>query len=95
MEDALYAHPAVYEAAVVGAPDPTFGQVVWAYVALRPGQQAAEADLMAWAGERTAAYKVPERILFSDNLAKGLTGKIHRKTLREMAAAEMAAVRGG
>jgi acyl-CoA synthetase (AMP-forming)/AMP-acid ligase II len=89
VEDLLIAHPAVAEAGVVGAPDPEFRQVVWAYVALRAGAEAAEAELKAWAGERIAAYKVPARIIFIDTLPKGLTGKMDRKALRELAAAEL------
>jgi acyl-CoA synthetase (AMP-forming)/AMP-acid ligase II len=88
VEDALVAHPAVAESGVVGAPDAELGQVVWAYVALRAGERANEAELVAWAGERIAAYKVPERILFMNALPKGVTGKINRKALRERAAAE-------
>jgi acyl-CoA synthetase (AMP-forming)/AMP-acid ligase II len=88
VEDVLIAHPAVSEAGVVGAPDPEFRQVVWAYVALRAGVEAGEAELKAWARERIAAYKVPERIIFAEQLPKGLTGKTDRKTLRERAAAE-------
>jgi acyl-CoA synthetase (AMP-forming)/AMP-acid ligase II len=93
VEDVLIAHPAVSEAGVVGAPDPEFRQVVWAYVALRSGAEASEADLKAWAGTRIAAYKVPERIIFVDQTPKGLTGKTDRKTLRERAAAEQEAAR--
>jgi acyl-CoA synthetase (AMP-forming)/AMP-acid ligase II len=88
VEDVLIAHPAVAEAGVVGAPDPEFRQVVWAYVAPRAGAELTEAELLAWAGERIAAYKVPARIVFMDALPKGLTGKMDRKALREHAAAE-------
>jgi acyl-coenzyme A synthetase/AMP-(fatty) acid ligase len=88
VEDVLIAHPAVSEAGVVGAPDPEFRQVVWAYVALWPEAEASEAELKAWAGTRIAAYKVPARIVFAEQLPKGLTGKTDRKTLREWAAAE-------
>ncbi len=73
---------------MVGAPDPEFRQVVWAYVALRAGTQASEAELKAWAREGIAAYKIPARIIFMDSLPKGVTGKIDRKSLRERAAAE-------
>ncbi len=88
VEGVLIAHPAVTEAGVVGAPDPAMRQVVWAYVALRAGTQASEAELKAWARERIAAYKIPARIIFMDSLPKGVTGKIDRKSLRERAAAE-------
>ena len=88
VEDVLIAHPAVAEVGVVGAPDPDLGQVVQAYVALWPGAQVTEPELLAWAGERIAAYKVPERVVVMDILPKGLTGKIDRKALRERAAQE-------
>jgi acyl-CoA synthetase (AMP-forming)/AMP-acid ligase II len=88
VEDVLLTHPAVAAAGVVGAPDPEFRQVVWAYVALRAGAEASEAELKAWAAARIAAYKVPARILFADQLPVGLTGKTDRKALRERAAAE-------
>jgi acyl-CoA synthetase (AMP-forming)/AMP-acid ligase II len=86
VEDALYSHPAVYEAAVVGVRDPECGERVQAYVALNPGAHATEADLIEWAGQRIAAYKVPERIVFEAVLPKGVTGKVLRKALRERAA---------
>jgi acyl-CoA synthetase (AMP-forming)/AMP-acid ligase II len=88
VEDVLIAHPAVAEAGVVGAPDAEFGQVIWAYVAFRPGAKANEAELQAWAAERIAAYKVQERFVFMEALPKGVTGKVHRKGLRESAAEE-------
>ena len=93
VEDVLMAHPAVADAGVVGAPDAEFSQVVWAYVARLPGAKASEAELMAWARERIAAYKVPERIVFMDALPKGVTGKTDRKGLRARAAADREAAR--
>lgn len=86
VEDVLYTHPAVYEAGVVGVPCSELGQRVRAYVALKPGAEATARDLIAWAGKSIAAYKVPESIEFLEALPKGLTGKVHRKTLREQAA---------
>jgi acyl-CoA synthetase (AMP-forming)/AMP-acid ligase II len=85
VEEALYTHSDVYEAGVIGIPDPILGEVVRAYVALKPGAQATEAALRQFLGERLAAYKVPERIFFLPELPKGPTGKIHRQTLRERA----------
>lgn len=85
VEDVLYAHPAVYEAGVIGVADSELGQRVRAYVALKPGTQASASDLTTWASQKLAAYKVPESIVFLDVLPKGLTGKVHRKTLRDQA----------
>ncbi|MEP6830044.1 MAG: class I adenylate-forming enzyme family protein [Rhizomicrobium sp.] len=94
VEDVLYAHPFVYEAGVVGAPDAQWGQTVRAYVVLHPGREASEADLQDWIAKSLAAYKVPERIVFADALPKGPTGKILRKALRERAAGEAASAPG-
>jgi long-chain acyl-CoA synthetase len=86
VEGALYEHPAVKEAAVVGVPSPTWGEVVHAYVALQDGTAPSAAELQQFLQERLAAYKVPETIHFLPELPKGTTGKIHRKTLRDRAA---------
>lgn len=86
VEEALYQHPAVREAGVVGAPDATLGEVIHAFVALKDGATATEEELKQALAARMAAYKVPEAITFLPELPKGLTGKIHRKTLKEWAA---------
>jgi long-chain acyl-CoA synthetase len=88
VEDVIYTHPAVYEAAVVGVPDVEWGQRVRAYVALKPDTLATEAELIAWARRSLAAYKVPESIVFETSLPKGVTGKVLRKALRERAATD-------
>jgi long-chain acyl-CoA synthetase len=86
VEEALYQHPAVREAGVVGAPDPTLGEVVRAFVALKSGAAASEQELKDFLGAMIAAYKVPETIAFVPDLPKGLTGKVQRKALKELAA---------
>jgi long-chain acyl-CoA synthetase len=53
-------------------------------VALKPGAAVTDRELMDWAGKSIAAYKVPESIEFLAALPKGLTGKVHRKTLRDL-----------
>ena len=85
VEDALYSHPAVYEAGVVGVPDAELGAKVRAYIALKPGRRTTEAELIAWCGERLAAYKVPESIVIADRLPQGPTGKVFRRALRTLA----------
>ncbi|HZS93959.1 MAG TPA: AMP-binding protein, partial [Chloroflexota bacterium] len=80
VEEALYEHPAIAEAAVVGIKHPTLGEEVGAAVALAPGKTATAEELRAFAGERVAPYKCPRYVWFVDALPKGPTGKIlHRE----------------
>jgi long-chain acyl-CoA synthetase len=81
VEDVLYAHPAVREAAVIGVPDPYRGESVRAYVSLKG--DADEADLIGHCRSNLAAYKVPRSILFLDELPKTESGKIQRAVLRQ------------
>jgi fatty-acyl-CoA synthase len=83
VEHALASHPAVLEAAVVGAPDEKWGEVVKAFVVLRPGQQASEQELLAHVRTRLARYKTPKTIAFVAELGKTSTGKIRKFELRE------------
>jgi long-chain acyl-CoA synthetase len=87
VEEALYQHPAVMEAGVIGVPDEVLGERVVACVTLRDGRAAEEQELIDFARERLADYKVPERIVFLREMPKGATGKVHRRTLKEMGAA--------
>jgi long-chain acyl-CoA synthetase len=84
VEEALYHHPAVLEAGVIGMPDPVHGEKVIAFVALRDGFTAGEEELRNLVRSRIADYKAPERILFLPALPKGLTGKVQRRALKEM-----------
>jgi len=85
VEDTLYAHPAVREAAVIGVPDAYRGETVRACVSLKPGMASDEAELIAHCRARLAAYKVPRSVVLLDDLPKTLTGKIQRAVLREQA----------
>lgn len=85
VEDALHAHPAVREAAVVGAPDSYRGETVCAYVSLKDGMLASAEDLIAHCGQCLTGYKRPRRIEIVDELPKTVTGKIQRNVLRERA----------
>ncbi len=88
LEEILYAHPAVREAAVVGVPDPEHGEEIAAVVALREGESLTVEGLVAYCRQRMAAYKYPRIVEFRDDLPKGATGKILKRELRaELAAA--------
>jgi fatty-acyl-CoA synthase len=83
VEHALDSHPAVLEAAVVGAPDPKWGELLKAFVVLRPGEQVNEAQLIAHVRGRIAHYKAPKNIVFLEELSKTSTGKTRKFELRE------------
>ncbi len=81
VEEALYAHPDVREAAVVGTPDDALGEEVTAFVVLEPGAAQDAEALRAFAAERVAAYKYPRRIVFLTHLPKSATGKVQKREL--------------
>lgn len=83
VEDVLYGHPAIYEAAVIGVADTYRGETVKAVVSLRPGMTVADGELAAFCRERLAAYKVPRLIDVVAALPKTQTGKILRRALRD------------
>lgn len=83
VEDVFYAHPAVAEVAVIGVPDPRWGERVHAVVALRAGAVVAEQALLTFVRQRLAGYKVPRSLAFMAELPKNATGKILKKDLRE------------
>ncbi|MCX4638039.1 long-chain fatty acid--CoA ligase [Streptomyces sp. RPA4-5] len=85
VEDVLYSHPAVREAAVVGVPDAYRGESVKAYVSLRPGTSPEPAELAAYCKERLAAYKYPRAVEILAELPKTTSGKILRRELRHRA----------
>lgn len=81
VEDVLYTHPGVAEAAVVGLPDARWIEAVTAVVVPRDG--VTEAELLAYAREKLAHFKAPKRILFVDALPRNASGKILKRTLRD------------
>jgi long-chain acyl-CoA synthetase len=85
VEDCLYQHAAIREAAVVGIPDPYRGENVVAYISLRSGAATTREDLTAFCRERLTGYKCPRRFEILDELPKTITGKIQRNVVREMA----------
>jgi long-chain acyl-CoA synthetase len=83
VEEVLYEHPKVEEVSVVGVPDSYLGEVVKAFVVLRPGEEATTEEIRSFAKERLAAYKVPRVVEFRDELPKTLIGKVLRRALVE------------
>jgi len=92
VEAVFYQHPAVSEVGVVGRRHPVWGEIVIAFVVLRAGMESTEDELIAFARERLADYKVPESILFRDELPKGSTGKILRRALDQEESALVARI---
>jgi long-chain acyl-CoA synthetase len=84
VEDVIYGHPAVHEAAVVGVPDEYRGESVKAYVSLKSGQTLTEEELIAFCKGQMAAYKYPRSVEFLDDLPKTTSGKILRRELRDL-----------
>jgi len=85
VEEVLYAHPAVAEAAVVGAPDALMGEDVLAFVVTKTGATTTGDALIAFCQDRLAKYKCPKQVRFVDTLPKSPIGKILRKELRALA----------
>ena len=79
----IYTHPAVSEAAVIGLPDPTWGENVCAVIVLKPGMTATESDIIMAVRDRLAGYKKPKRVFFIDEMPKTVSGKLIKKDLRE------------
>ncbi|CAG0997498.1 MAG: AMP-binding protein [Rhizobiaceae bacterium] len=83
IERLMSAHPAIGQIAVIGVPDERLGEVGKAFVVLRPGRTATEAELIAWARDNIANFKVPRRIEFRDALPTSPQGKVLKTRLRE------------
>jgi acyl-coenzyme A synthetase/AMP-(fatty) acid ligase len=84
VEDVLIAADGVREAAVVGVADERLGEVPWAFV-VRANEQVSDADLLAWCRERLTPYRVPERVVFVDQLPRNETGKVVKRDLAALA----------
>ncbi|MFI7705081.1 long-chain fatty acid--CoA ligase [Nonomuraea sp. NPDC049480] len=84
VEAALFEHPAVAEAAVIGVPDATWGETGRAFVIARPGHAVTEEELQDYLRARLAKYKIPRYVTFVDNLPKTGSGKIQKLKLRDL-----------
>jgi fatty-acyl-CoA synthase len=83
VEDVVFSHPAVLEAAVIAAPDERWGEVPLAVVVLKPGATATEEEIIGFSRERLAHFKAPRRVAFMEALPKGGTGKVLKHQIRE------------
>ena len=83
IEDVLYTHPKVAEAAVMGIPDELRGEMVRAVISLKAGEVATEQEIKRFCLERIANYKVPKQVIFLDSLPKTATGKIRKEDLKK------------
>jgi long-chain acyl-CoA synthetase len=82
VEEAIYSHPSVLETAVIGAADPTRGEIVKAFVVLKDGEQLDKKELTDFLHKKLANYKVPRIVEFASNLPKNAAGKILKKQLK-------------
>ena len=83
VENAIYTHPDVAEVAVIGVPSERWGEEVKAVIVPKPGRIPQEADVIRWARERLAAFKVPKSIDVIDAFPRNATGKVLKRELRE------------
>lgn len=84
IDEVLYQHPKVRDAATVGIPDPKYGEEVRSFIVLKEGTEATAEELIRYCHKRLAAYKCPKEIIFVEEIPKGPSGKLLRRKLIEM-----------
>jgi fatty-acyl-CoA synthase len=83
IEEFLYLHPAVFDVAVVGVPDPKYGEEVCACIRLRSGMMASEDEIREFCRNRIAHYKVPRYVRFVESFPLTISGKVQKYLMRE------------
>ena len=89
IEDALYLHPAIADAAVVGVPDEVYGEEICAVIQLKSGAVIVEEEVRVHVGQFVTKFKVPSRIIFQPQLPKNMTGKILKYKIRAQLLSEL------
>lgn len=93
VEQLLVTHPAIQDVAVIGLPDPDYGEMVVAVVIPRPGVQVTEADVIDFSRRRIAGFKTPKRVVFAEDFPRTVTGKVAKSALRELVKADTPSAR--
>ncbi|MFH1975068.1 MAG: hypothetical protein ABIJ52_05845 [Pseudomonadota bacterium] len=83
VEEVLYTHPKVANAAVIGIPDPRSGEAVKAFIQLKPEQEATEKEIIDFCREKLTGYKRPRTVEFRETLPTSVIGKVLRRVLRD------------
>lgn len=83
VEEVLYEHPKVREAAVVGIPDPKYGESVKAFISIEEGEKTTEEEIIQFCKKNLAKYKIPKSVEFRKEMPKTLVGKVLRRVLVE------------
>jgi fatty-acyl-CoA synthase len=89
VEEYLYRHPKVEDVTVVGVPDPRFGEELCAWIRLKPGEAATEAELIDFCKGQIAHYKIPRYLRFVDAFPMTVTGKVQKFLIRDQMIAEL------
>jgi fatty-acyl-CoA synthase len=88
IEDLIFTHPKVSEAAVFGIPDEFYGEEIVAWIMLLPGERMSEDDVRAFCKEKLAHFKIPKIVRFVDEMPMTVTGKLQKFRMREMMLSE-------